>query len=793
MNYENRDVFLELINKLNLKVGCEIGVYEGDYSQKILNTKLDKLYLIDAWKHLDGYDDVSNHNDEYFEQMLNRVKNKVAKKVAKYVDRVEIIRGLSDVSADNFSYNSLDFIYIDADHSYLGAKSDIERWYDKVRPGGVVSGHNYVNGTLPQGDFGVKRAVDEFVSKNNLILHTTNENEWRTWFIIKPVDIILHCTENYYETSVNLIKTLNMFNDNLNIYLYEINFNKDPIIKNVNIINLDESEICEISFKGNINNMYSLDVIKTVFLKSKVILHTLEVLKLNNCIYLDSDLIPTRDISYIFEYFKDITNYPLIQKGPAEYLMVDGKGNPFTEHGFDETKILEYPLMNKLGINMNNRTHYSITPVIMYNKKCVDFLKEYQEINLSGYNILDVDESKYFFPFVDETTMNVLLWKYNYNNRLPFLQINVDNVELMKEYYDSSYETEKTYSRFVRIPSKYDKEKFIFFHGIKSKFSEDAFIFMNDLNKIKNKKKIVLISTYCDTDEKLEILKANIDTIKSLGLDVMVNSPLNLPSDLINKCDYFYLTKDNPTLEWPQRAIYVWKKLIINNTEIVLNKCGTDYGWAHMYQIKKLSEFALTYDYDYFYHIIYDTIIDDVVTKSFMSNDKKCNFYPFHEHDVSFHLMVFNKENLSKFLPYITLESYLSNGGIVENWLTNLLKTKKFDHIIEKEYVDDKISFGGKGDCHNYSKIDNLTFFIEKNDSDSNNIVKIYFYNNNKFVNVSINVMGILTNYTVSDGDHIDLGYKINEVKDTTIEYNNEYQNITNDILKIKHNSVRKK
>ena len=39
-------------------------------------------------------------------------------------------------------------------------------------------------------------------------------------------------------------------------------------------------------------------------------------------------------------------------------------------------------------------------------------------------------------------------------------------------------------------------------------------------------KKIVLISTYCDTIEKIEILKENIIKIKSFGLDVLVISPL---------------------------------------------------------------------------------------------------------------------------------------------------------------------------------------------------------------------------------------------------------------------------
>src|SRR5690606_28310757 len=106
--------------------------------------------------------------------------------------------------------------------------------------------------------------------------------------------------------------------------------------------------------------------------------------------------------------------------------------------------------------------------------------------------------------------------------------------------------------------------------------------------------KIVLISSYCDTEEKINILNKNIDTIKSLGLDIMLNSPIILPLELITKCDYFFLTKDNPVFTWPERALYTWRKLLYNNKTITLTRCFSDYSWAGLYQVKKLSEIALT-------------------------------------------------------------------------------------------------------------------------------------------------------------------------------------------------------
>jgi hypothetical protein len=295
-------------------------------------------------------------------------------------------------------------------------------------------------------------------------------------------------------------------------------------------------------------------------------------------------------------------------------------------------------------------------------------------------------------------------------------------------------------------------------------------------------KKIVLISSYCDTDEKIEILKSNIDTIKSLGLDVMLNSPLSLPLDLINKCDYFFLTKDNPILEWPEKAVYVWNSSIINGKTITKNRCFSDYGWANIYQIKKLSEFALTYDYDQFYHIIYDLIIDDIVIDGFNS-DKKCNFYHFHEHNVSLQLMIFDREHLIKFLNQLTLNQYLNIGGIAEQWLDGLLKMNFFDYTIEDHFVDDKVLFHGHSDLHNYSKIDGLKFFIIKNTLEQN--VRLFFYDNADNLEININ------NYInfVYNGDFIDLGDK-NNISNVIIKFNEQSQDITELISSIIHNTI---
>jgi len=310
---------------------------------------------------------------------------------------------------------------------------------------------------------------------------------------------------------------------------------------------------------------------------------------------------------------------------------------------------------------------------------------------------------------------------------------------------------------------------------------------MENINNLQDKR-IVLISSYCDTKEKIDILINTIKTIKSHNLDVMVNSPLPLPSDVINMCDFYVQTKENPLLYWPQKSVMSWVKNTDKGKEIVIKRALIDYGWAALYQTKKLSEYALTYDYDRYYHIIYDTEIDNTVVSTFLS-DKKCNFYPFHEHKVSLHLIALDRENLLKFSNLITFDSYLKFNCIVENWLYDTLITSNMDYKIELEKIEDLILFHKDDNLFDYSDINGLVFFIVK-DVVHNDEVCLYFYNNKEKINVLINVDGVETSYDISNRDIVNLGFKPYNIKNVVISYDGISSDITEKIKNIIHNVI---
>ena len=94
------------------------------------------------------------------------------------------MRRASRDAASSFSNQSLDFAYIDANHAYAHAADDIALWWPKIKIGGIFAGHDYLDGDLPQGRFGVKRAVNEFIARTGQRLFITPET-WPTWYVIK--------------------------------------------------------------------------------------------------------------------------------------------------------------------------------------------------------------------------------------------------------------------------------------------------------------------------------------------------------------------------------------------------------------------------------------------------------------------------------------------------------------------------------------------------------------------------------------------------------------------------------
>ncbi len=161
-------------------IGAEIGVYQGENAKSILKTlNIKTLYLIDSYEL-----------NEEKEKPYKITGEAIAKKrLKKYEDKVVWIKKMSKHAVEDIDDNSLDFIYIDGNHSYEGAKIDLEKYYLKLKKQGVLAGHDIdlggrlilISQELKDTD-GVAEAVVEFVNENKLQLYI-NQMDW--WCVKK--------------------------------------------------------------------------------------------------------------------------------------------------------------------------------------------------------------------------------------------------------------------------------------------------------------------------------------------------------------------------------------------------------------------------------------------------------------------------------------------------------------------------------------------------------------------------------------------------------------------------------
>jgi uncharacterized Rossmann fold enzyme len=153
---------LAWLNDVPNPAGAEIGVFKGAMSRQLLRREDLTLWLVDHWRtsaHDSTYAESGDYHarltqaqqDGYFEATLESIRFAGS--------RAKLLRYLSTEAALFVPDRSLDFVFIDADHSYEGCKADLQAWLPKVKTSGFISGHDYDNRDFP--DFGVKRAVDE--------------------------------------------------------------------------------------------------------------------------------------------------------------------------------------------------------------------------------------------------------------------------------------------------------------------------------------------------------------------------------------------------------------------------------------------------------------------------------------------------------------------------------------------------------------------------------------------------------------------------------------------------------
>lgn len=146
----------------------EIGSWKGKSLvfltvESINSGKRQRIVSIDPWIEEAQPQGTDERPEDAYEIYLRNI--------APISERIEVMRATSLEANGNFADGSVDFVFIDGSHAYEDVLADCRAWYPKVRPGGMIAGHDYH--WKP-----VKRAVDEFAAESGFGTPKATELCW---------------------------------------------------------------------------------------------------------------------------------------------------------------------------------------------------------------------------------------------------------------------------------------------------------------------------------------------------------------------------------------------------------------------------------------------------------------------------------------------------------------------------------------------------------------------------------------------------------------------------------------
>lgn len=154
--FANRHELVELAASYPINHMVELGVYEGEFSEHCYKSlDLKRYTLVDFWNY-DEYSFVLEDApqmfglravyNQYFHNDPKRALSEAYEKTrSRFAEKhnVEILKMDIAKAADRFADASLDFIYLDGNHTYEFVLRDLYTWFPKLRPGGLFACNDF--------------------------------------------------------------------------------------------------------------------------------------------------------------------------------------------------------------------------------------------------------------------------------------------------------------------------------------------------------------------------------------------------------------------------------------------------------------------------------------------------------------------------------------------------------------------------------------------------------------------------------------------------------------------------
>jgi SAM-dependent methyltransferase len=161
-----------MLAEMKCNVGVEVGTEGGKYAECLLR-KMPRLTLdcIDCWESYDGY------REKMVDQQANYYL-KAQEKLSPHQGRFKLIKRYSMDAVKDYDNNSVDFVYIDGNHNFVNVANDIAEWSKKVKPGGIILGHDFTHNNV-----GYERTDVDYV-----VRAWTQAHDIKTWFVTEEGD-----------------------------------------------------------------------------------------------------------------------------------------------------------------------------------------------------------------------------------------------------------------------------------------------------------------------------------------------------------------------------------------------------------------------------------------------------------------------------------------------------------------------------------------------------------------------------------------------------------------------------
>jgi hypothetical protein len=135
------ELWTRFVEATGARTVAEIGVYRGRFAAALLDAcpRIETYYMIDPWRNLADWNKPANTTDERFDAFHREAMERTEAHAGKRV----VLRGTTSEVIEQIPDGSLDFAYVDGDHTLRGITIDLIRVWPKVRDGGWIGGDDF--------------------------------------------------------------------------------------------------------------------------------------------------------------------------------------------------------------------------------------------------------------------------------------------------------------------------------------------------------------------------------------------------------------------------------------------------------------------------------------------------------------------------------------------------------------------------------------------------------------------------------------------------------------------------